>query len=246
VVTVAHLLNDAAAVDPTSMLPKDDSQAEAAAPAASMPVNGGGIASPAGQGSGNGRGTSLFGLRAEGRSFVYVVDRSASMQGSGRNVLNRAKIELLASLAKLTEEDRFQLVFYNDEPSLFSHQDSQIALVPAISSNLELARDFIGGVVADGGTQHEQALLAAVGMKPDVVFLLTDADQPVLSSAQLQRIAHAARGKCTIHTIEFGLGPSLGIENFLVKLARQTGGRHTYVDVRRDFNHRSPAGAQND
>ena len=41
------------------------------------------------------------------------------------------------------------------------------------------------------------------------------------------------RHETSINTVEFGIGPSRGEDNFLVKLARQNHGRHAYVDVTR-------------
>jgi len=67
-------------------------------------------------------------------------------------------------------------------------------------------------------------------MSPDVIFLLTDADEPKLSSRQLARIDRMGAG-IVVNTIEFGRGPQQDAENFLVRLARQSGGRHVYVDT---------------
>ena len=44
-------------------------------------------------------------------SFAYVIDRSGSM--ATRNSLDVAKRELRASIAKLTPNVRFSVVFYN-------------------------------------------------------------------------------------------------------------------------------------
>ena len=72
--------------------------------------------------------------------------------------------------------------------------------------------------------------MRAITLHPDVLFFLTDADQPVLSTGQLYEIRRRAAG-ITIHAIELGFGPQGDSNNFLVKLARQNGGEHVYVDV---------------
>ncbi len=87
------------------------------------------------------------------------------------------------------------------------------------------------GIVADGGTRHEEALWMALKLQPDVIFFLTDADQPELSPAQLEKIHRTNNGRCSINTIEFGLGPPIHNDNFLVRLARENNGKYTYVDV---------------
>jgi Ca-activated chloride channel family protein len=93
-----------------------------------------------------------------------------------------------------------------------------------------LAEQFIAGVVADGGTRHVEALTAALEFRPDVIFFLTDADEPRLSDAELRKIKDRNRGT-SINTIEFGSGPSSGQYSFLQKLAAQNDGKHVYLDV---------------
>ena len=72
----------------------------------------------------------------------------------------------------------------------------------------------------------------AIRMQPDVIFFLTDADEPRLSAGQLDDIVRRAAG-ITINAIEFGFGPQQDANNFLVRLAQRTGGQHAYVDISR-------------
>jgi len=72
--------------------------------------------------------------------------------------------------------------------------------------------------------------MMALGLSPDVIFFLTDAEDPILSAADLQRVERYNSG-ATIHAIEFGVGPYAG-NSFLQRLANQSGGQHRYVDVR--------------
>ena len=174
--------------------------------------------------------TSVFGLEGEGYKFVYVFDRSASMGGSGFTPMDAAKGQLLASLAGLEETHQFQIIFYNERPWRFQPTGDPDRLLFATERNKTLAERFIRGVTADGATRHEDALLAALRLSPDVVFFLTDADEPKLYPPQLTKIARRAAG-VTIHCIEFGVGPQQDPNNFLVQLARQNGGRHAYVDT---------------
>ena len=166
----------------------------------------------------------VFGVEGEGRKFVYVFDRSVSMSGSP---LAAAKHQLLSSLESLGSTHQFQIIFFNDRRWVFS-----TGKVPfATDRNKQLARKFVGGITADGGTDRPEALRLALRRRPDVVFFLTDADDP-MSDADLSSIRRRNRGRTAIHAIEFGVGPSIGRNNFLVRLARENGGHHVYVDIR--------------
>ena len=176
--------------------------------------------------------TAVFGVPGEGYTFVYVFDRSGSMGGSGRNALTAAKKELLASLQQLEPTHQFQIIFYNDKLTVFNPSGNADRLVFATEQNKAAAERFINSVVPDGGTEHYAALLLALKFRPDVIFFLTDADEPKLTPGQLERI-HRAAGGTVINTIEFGYGPQTENDNFIVRLARQNGGKHVYVDISR-------------
>lgn len=178
-----------------------------------------------------GTSTEVFGLTGVGTKFVYVFDRSGSMSDYRGRPLQAAKMELGRSLDDLNSIHQFQIIFYNENPKIFQPR-GQAELIWADEQGKASAREFIQTIDANGGTQHVDALKLALGMRPDVVFFLTDADQPKLTYDELQRIRAWNKGT-TIHAIEFGAGPRIGGENFLMKLARQNGGQHAYVDVRR-------------
>jgi hypothetical protein len=94
----------------------------------------------------------------------------------------------------------------------------------------QLATRFIAGIEADGGTRHLDALKLALQMQPDVIFFLTDADEPRLTRSELRQVRYWNNGT-TINAIEFGFGPSPGRDNFLRQLARQNSGAFAYVDI---------------
>jgi hypothetical protein len=179
--------------------------------------------------AGRGR-TKVYGLNGEGFKFVYVFDRSGSMGGSGNKALNSAKRELLRSLSELGDTHQFQIIFYNEAPSIM-RLGGATNLMFANEANKREAERFVASITADGATQHEPALLAALRMAPDVVFFLTDADQPELSPPQLERIKRVNGGRAVINTIEFGLGPKIRKFNFLDALAAENGGASAYVDM---------------
>ncbi|MGD9720661.1 MAG: hypothetical protein AB7O59_16340 [Pirellulales bacterium] len=227
------LLNERPAVDLTGVLPASGQGL------GSGGQEGTGVGSAQGltaqpQGSNRRRGamarTAVFGAVGEGQKFVYVFDRSGSMDGHAGAPLASAKSELLASLAHLDQTHQFQIIFYNDKPRVFNPTGVLGRLVFGTDQNKYLASKFVGSITADGATRHEEALKMALRMTPDVIFFLTDADQPQLSTEQLQRIGQMNNGTM-INAIEFGYGAQSDADNFLVRLARQNGGTHVYVDV---------------
>lgn len=175
--------------------------------------------------------TKLYGLSGEGYKFVYVFDRSASMGNGPLSPLNSAKNELLASIETLGETHQFQIIFYNEHATMFPLAGAHGRLVFGNEPNKKSAERFVRGIIADGGTSHEEALEMALSMYPDVIYFLTDADQPALSPNRLFQIQRRNGGRTSINTIEFGLGPGGQRDNFLVQLARENGGAYAYIDV---------------
>jgi hypothetical protein len=194
--------------------------------------HGGGHGSGTGAGSGI-AGTAFMGVRDKATRVVFVIDSSASMLNWG--AMSSAKAALISALQTLVDAQQFQVVFYNDTPKLLRLRSQQEpALAFATEVNKSLARQEIGAVSPDLGTNHIDALKLALRLGPEVIYLLTDADQPELSAAELDQIQRTNKGRARIHTIEFGRGPELdnGALNFLQKLARQNGGTYRYYNVK--------------
>ncbi len=166
--------------------------------------------------------TQVFGLVGRGSRFVYVFDRSLSMQGAP---LAAAKRELLASLKQLEPTHQFQIVFYNERPRVM--QSPQLLF--ADENGLAQAQSFVNSMTAAGGTDHLQALQLALRLRPDVIFLLTDAEEPPLTSRQLDDIRRD-NAATNINVIEFKSGPNPGKRGFLQQLAAQNRGQYKYVD----------------
>ncbi|MGQ9820822.1 MAG: VWA domain-containing protein [Thermogutta sp.] len=183
-----------------------------------------------GRSPGSGGTATLFGIHAEGSKFVYVFDRSGSMGGVGNNALQFAKRELLNSIRDLQPTQQFQIVFYNHVPVIFSPSGQAGRLSFATDENKARAERFIAAIQAVGGTEHEAALNTAIRLRPDVIFFLTDADEPRLSEVQMDGIQRRAAG-IIIHTVEFGLGAPSSNRNFIARLAERNGGRYVYIDI---------------
>lgn len=176
--------------------------------------------------------TTVFGVSGSGSRFVYVFDRSDSMNGYGGRPLKVAKRELVRSLRTLTDGQRFQIIFYNDQPKPFQVPGLPMGLFVGETGLLSRAETYVNSVAAFGGTEHESALLLALRMSPDVIFFLTDARIPRLSERELSGIRRRAEtAGTTIHTIEFGAEAVASPGSFLRDLAQQNHGQYQYVDV---------------
>lgn len=171
---------------------------------------------------------SVFGSgQLTGRRFVFVIDRSKSMGSQGLGVLNRAVQELATAINQLEETHQFQIVAYHDRTITMSRR----ALLPASDFNKQQAPKFIDGLMAFGGTSHQNGMSAALAFQPDIVVLMTDAGFPELHGGHLKEIAIMSRGNVQIHTIQFGSGPLQRTDNFMKRLAVQSQGSFRYIDV---------------
>lgn len=179
-------------------------------------------------------GTAFMGIRDNASRVVFVIDSSASM--FNHHAMQAAKAALISSLQTLTDSQQFQVIFYNDRPQLLGVPDRRDpTLAFATEVNKVKARQEIAAVTPDRGTNHLDALKLAMRLGPEVIYLLTDADEPQLTAAELNQIDRTNQGRARIHCIEFGVGAALanGPQNFLQKLARQNGGTYRYHDVKR-------------
>lgn len=174
----------------------------------------------------------VFGVSGSGSRFVYVFDRSDSMNGFGGKPLRAAKRELIRSIGSLTDRQQFAIIFYNDRPTPFGAANGPGSMITADRGMVVSATRYVGGITAYGGTGHLEALEMALAMAPDVIFFLTDAAVPSLSQVQLGDVrARAQSAGTTIHTIEFGSQSSPSPTSFLKKLAADNGGQYRYLDV---------------
>ena len=119
---------------------------------------------------------SLFGIAGTGTRFVYVFDRSSSMVGAPLRV---AKRQLIASLDALDSVHQFQIIFFNHEPQSWDLTGGQNRIAFASAANKRQAKKFVRGVSATGGTFRRTALQLAIRLQPDVIFFLTDTDDPM-------------------------------------------------------------------
>ncbi len=169
----------------------------------------------------------VFGAEGVGTKFVYLFDRSASMEGAP---LSAAKGQLIESLGSLKEIHQFQIIFFNTRAPVFTLAGSR-RIAFATDTSKRRAEQQVQSVTADGGTDRLEALKRALSLTPDVIFFLTDADDS-MSRPDLEEVYRRnRRAGAMICTIEFGRGPARSRQNFLTELAHKTGGAYVYVNT---------------
>jgi hypothetical protein len=185
---------------------------------------------------------SFFGLTGEGSKFVYVFDRSESMNSTltryseemligSITPLIAAKAELVRSMKALSSRHQFQMVFYNHEPWLFSDDHYDRELFAATLENKRRAEKFVTSLVATGFTNHLGALDMAIDLDPDVIFLMTDAQaKDDLHPSVVRRMyKYCQRKGIVINIAHFSTMPRSHCT--LIPLAEKTGGQHIFISL---------------
>ncbi len=135
------------------------------------------------------------------RSVVYVLDRSLSMGLNG--ALARARRETLAGLARLPEGACFQVILYNRQAEPL-RVGGRSGLLPADGPTREAVARELDRVAAAGNTDHARALRQGLLLRPDVLFLVTDADD--LSDRDVLEVTRLNAGRTAIHAVELTRG----------------------------------------
>jgi hypothetical protein len=195
------------------------SQAGAGSPSmpASLPAAAGGAAAAA-----PAAGTSFFGVRAKGRRFAFVVDKSASMQHRGR--MQRAVDELLRSTEGLPDYAVFRICLFDTRAVSFPDRGYR----KARPADLAQFRAWLGGVAAGGGTTPRVAfdLLLDDGAVPDAIFFMTDGeiggDDPSWIIGRVRSLGRPVPVHCV------ALGDPAAIPQ-LERIAAATGGKFRFV-----------------
>lgn len=159
---------------------------------------------------------NFFGISASGNSFVFVVDKSGSMAGSR---FRRARNELRRSIEALEDRQTYYIIFYD------------VAAVPMPANGLVAAsprnnRDtfrWLTKVEPFGNTNPLPAMIQALTIKPDAIFLLTDGDFPKVMADNI--VSFQGTG-IPIHTIGF---ENAAGEMVLNSISARTGGTYRFV-----------------
>jgi hypothetical protein len=164
--------------------------------------------------------SKFFGVSGYGNSFVYVVDCSGSMKESGK--LERAKYELLQSIDQLSEDQKYFVIFYNHDAIPMDGK----APIDATEDNFARTRRWVDLVGANGGTNPLPALLAALSLRPDAIYFLSDGLFDGNTITQVRTI-NRRKGRIPIHSIAFVSRENLGL---MRSIARDSGGEFRFVN----------------
>ncbi len=157
------------------------------------------------------------------RETIFVIDNSGSMAGAS---IAQARQALLLALERLSAEDRFNVVRFDDTMELVFPQ-----AVEANGDNIAQAVRFVAALEAEGGTEMLPALRAAlVDRTPEaqdrirqVVFLT---DGAIGNEAELFAAIDQSLGRSRLFTIGIGSAPN---SYFMSRAARIGRGAFTHI-----------------
>lgn len=132
-----------------------------------------------------GVGRAVHGELAEGKSVVYLLDRSTSM-GLVRENFDAARAALFASVDSLPVDTAVQVLAYNGRVTRIHAGKDLVKKSPETSARLERV---LGELAPEGESRHETALRAALALNADCVIWFTDA-----TDEELERLAPILKG----------------------------------------------------
>ena len=157
------------------------------------------------------------------RDMVFVIDTSGSMGGVS---IRQAKQGLLLALDHLRPGDHFNVIEFNSRPyALFNNSR------PLTAQNLQLARKFVSGLRARGGTEMYAALQLALadgadsGKLRQLIFMT---DGAVGNESALFQLIHDRLGNARLFTVGIGSAPN---SHFMRKAAQFGRGTFTYISA---------------
>jgi Ca-activated chloride channel family protein len=149
--------------------------------------------------------------------MLYLIDISGSMEGTS---IQQAREALLQALDRLSPNDRFGIVAFNDRYRDFSPQP-----LPATTDNLNAARTFVKNLNANGGTEMLPALLhlmqqpSADGYLRHIV-LLTDGD--LGNEEEIFAALGKNLGNARLFTVAIGSAPNHFLATKMAQFGRGT------------------------
>jgi len=179
------------------------------------------------------------GVEGGGNHFVYLVDSSNSMKN-----FNEARIELLRSVDALKPDQRFYVVFYDEQPDYMRISNPSVdepASVYATPANKQAFRRWAMTIQQQRGKSPPEVLEFAFKLRPDVIFLLSDGEfsaktEVVIREKNRQENLFGDSGPISIiHTIRYpGVSSTEGrqAEVQMRRIAEENGGQYRNVELK--------------
>ncbi len=171
------------------------------------------------------------GVEGGGNHFVYLVDSSGSM-GQG---FESARAELLASIQVLKPDQRFYVVFFDAESDymrLSNADTDEPRSVNATPANKAALKRWAMRISMDRGRAPYEPLRFALGLKPDVIFLLSDGEFPqgiedlLREENKVENLFGESHPISIVHTISYH---SQEGESRMRRIAEQNKGQYRYI-----------------
>jgi hypothetical protein len=178
----------------------------------------------------------IFTDQGTAKKIVFVCDASGSMTGKFQLVKN----ELNRALNQLNKTQAFDLIFFQGGNATMFSRDNQKkkGLIPADNRTTMLrASGFLEEIAVGNTGETTTAIAAALELKPDLVYFLTDGDlvDEAATLKKIQELNPPVKGKTPtkINTIAF-VGEKDKDTKFLKTLesiAKDSGGTYHRVDA---------------
>lgn len=165
----------------------------------------------------------MFANRESDKNIVYVVDSSASMNfpypGPTKTRFGRVKFELLKAVHSMSSEQRFFIVFFNQNAWPMPYKN----MIKVKSKAAEKALKWMATKEAFGETDPTDALQIALRLKPDTIHFLTDGE---LDEVLVKIVKELNYKNVRINT--YCIANREG-ERVVLKIAKQNGGTYKFI-----------------
>ena len=166
------------------------------------------------------------------KDVVFVFDTSGSMSGEK---IDKAKAALRFGVESLSERDRFNIISFSGEEHLMKS-----SLVEAARDAKQEARTFIDRLQAEGGTNINDSLVAALRQfketsRPAMIVFLTDG-LPTVGTTDIKQINKnvADANRASVRIFSFGVGYDVNTM-LLDRLSTENRGATDYIEPNEDL-----------
>ena len=176
------------------------------------------------------------GIEGGGNHFVYLVDSSNSMRN-----FNEARAELLRSVDALQPDQRFYVVFYDQNPThmrISAADEDDASSMLATPENKLVLRRWAMTIRQEKGKSPVETLRFAFGLEPDVIFLLSDGEfsaeteEVIRELNQRENLFGESQLATIIHTIRYpgySPGEATKAEAQMRRIAGENGGQYRNI-----------------